>query len=40
MFILDNVDWGWAAVNVAVLVTLTLLGLRWSVTGLTKRLVS
>ena len=40
MFILDNVDWGWAAVNVAVLVALTLLGLRWSVTGLTKRLVS
>ncbi len=40
MFILDNVDWGWAAVNVAVLLALTLLGLRWSVSGLTKRLVS
>ena len=40
MFILDNVDWGWAAVNVAVLLALTGLGLRWSVTGLTKRLVS
>ncbi len=40
MFILDNVDWGWAAVNVAVLLALTLLGLRWSVNGLTKRLVS
>jgi len=40
MFILDQVDWGWAAANVAVLVVLTLLGLRWSVTGLTKRLVS
>jgi lipooligosaccharide transport system permease protein len=40
MFILDHVDWGWAAANVAVLVALTLLGLSWSVTGLTKRLVS
>jgi lipooligosaccharide transport system permease protein len=40
MFILDNVDWGWAVVNVAVLLALTGLGLRWSVTGLTKRLVS
>ena len=40
MFILDRVDWGWAAANVAVLVVLTLLGVRWSVTGLTKRLVS
>jgi lipooligosaccharide transport system permease protein len=40
MFILDNVDWGWAVVNVVVLLALTALGLRWSVTGLTKRLVS
>ena len=40
MFILDRVDWGWAAANVAVLVVLTLLGVRWSVAGLTKRLVS
>jgi lipooligosaccharide transport system permease protein len=39
MFVLDHVDWGWAAVNVAVLVGLTLLGVRLSVTGLTKRLV-
>jgi lipooligosaccharide transport system permease protein len=40
MFFLDQVDWGWAAINAAVLVTLTLLGLRWSMTGLTNRLVS
>ena len=40
MLFLDHVDWGWAAVNAAVLVALTLLGLRWSVAGLTKRLVS
>ena len=40
MFFLDQVDWGWAVVNVCVLVALTVLGLRWSITGLTKRLVS
>jgi lipooligosaccharide transport system permease protein len=40
MLFLDNVDWGWAVVNTAVLLALTLLGLRWSFTGLTKRLVS
>jgi lipooligosaccharide transport system permease protein len=40
MLVLDHVDWGWAAANVAVLVALTLLGLRLSVTGLTKRMVS
>jgi lipooligosaccharide transport system permease protein len=40
MFFLDNVDWGWAAVNATVLLVLTLLGVRWSITGLTKRLVS
>ena len=40
MFFLDNVDWGLAAVNAGVLLVLTLLGLRWSIAGLTKRLVS
>jgi lipooligosaccharide transport system permease protein len=40
MFCLDTVDWGWAAVNVTVLVALTLVGLRWSFTGLQKRMVS
>jgi lipooligosaccharide transport system permease protein len=40
MLFLDNVDWGWAAINAAVLLALTLLGLRWSIIGLTKRLVS
>ncbi len=40
MFFLDNVDWGLAAVNAGVLLVLTLLGLRWSIKGLTKRLVS
>ena len=39
MFFLDQVDWGWAAVNAGVLLALTVLGVRWSVTGLTKRLV-
>jgi lipooligosaccharide transport system permease protein len=40
MLFLDNVDWGWATVNFTVLVVMTLLGLRWSIRGLTKRLVS
>ena len=40
MFFLDNVDWGWAAVNAGVLLALTVLGVRWSIAGLTKRLVS
>jgi hypothetical protein len=40
MLVLDLVDWRWAVANAAVLVALTLVGLRWSVTGLTKRLVS
>jgi lipooligosaccharide transport system permease protein len=40
MFALDNVTWWVAAVNVAVLVVLTLVGWRWAVTGLEKRLVS
>ena len=39
MLILDHVDWSWAAVNVAVLVGLTALGLRLSITGLQKRMV-
>jgi lipooligosaccharide transport system permease protein len=40
MFCLGTVDWPLAAVNALVLVTLTLLGIRWSVTGLRRRLVS
>ena len=39
MFCIDNVDWPLAAVNVAVLVALTVVGWFWSVSGLTKRLV-
>ena len=40
MFCVDNVDWPMAALNVAVLVALLVVGWYWSVTGLTKRLVS
>jgi lipooligosaccharide transport system permease protein len=40
MFALDHVTWWIAAVNAAVLVGLTLVGWRWAVTGLEKRLVS
>jgi lipooligosaccharide transport system permease protein len=40
MFCLDHVDWLVAAVNVAVLVALCVFGWFWSVSGLTKRLVS
>ena len=40
MFCLDTVDWSTAALNVGVLVALTALGWWWSVTGLTKRMVS
>ncbi len=40
MCCLDNVDWSLAAINVAVLLALTAFGWWWSVTGLTKRLVS
>jgi lipooligosaccharide transport system permease protein len=40
MFALDNVTWWVAAVNVAYLVVLSLVGWRWAVTGLEKRLVS
>ena len=40
MFCVDNVDWSVAAINVAYLVVLALFGWRWSVSGLTKRLVT
>ena len=40
MLFLDQVDWGWAAVNLSVLLALTLLGVRWSIQGLTRRMVS
>lgn len=40
MFSLDTVDWPLAAVNVLVLVALTAVGWRLSVTGLAKRLES
>lgn len=39
MFMLGQVDWGWAAVNAGVLLVLTALGVRWSVLGLTRRMV-
>ncbi len=40
MFSLDHVDWSTAAINLGVLVTICVVGWRWSVTGLTKRLSS
>lgn len=40
MFSLDTVDWSTAAINVVALAVLAAIGWRWSVTGLTKRLVS
>ncbi|CUR55729.1 ABC-type multidrug transport system, permease component [metagenome] len=40
MLCLDNVDWSLAALNVSVLLALSAFGWWWSVTGLTKRLVS
>jgi lipooligosaccharide transport system permease protein len=40
MFCIDHVDWSLAAVNAAVLGSLVVLGWFWSVSGLTKRLVS
>lgn len=40
MLCLDQVDWSVAAVNVAVLVALTVAGWFWAVAGLRKRLVS
>ena len=38
MFCLDTVDWSLAAINAGVLVVLCVLGWRWAVTGLDKRL--
>lgn len=40
MFSLDVIDWSTAAVNLAVLATLTTVGWFWSVSGLEKRLTS
>ncbi len=40
MFALDHITWWVAGVNVAVLVVLTVVGWRWAVSGLEKRLVS
>ncbi len=40
MFTLNQVDWGWAAVNITVLVVLLVLGWFWSVSGLARRLMS
>ncbi|MEJ7832550.1 MAG: ABC transporter permease, partial [Nocardioides sp.] len=40
MFAIDNIDWRVAAVNAAVLLALTAFGWWWSVTGVTKRLVT
>jgi lipooligosaccharide transport system permease protein len=40
MFALDHVTWWLAAVNVAVLVVLTVAGWFWAVSGLEKRLVA
>lgn len=40
MFAVDHVDWAMAAVNVAVLVVLLVVGWFWTVSGLTKRLVT
>ncbi len=40
MFSLDHVDWSLAAINVAVLVLVLLLGARWAVTGLERRMAS
>ena len=39
MFCIDVIDWSTAAINVAVLLAITVFGWWWSVTGLTKRLV-
>ena len=40
MFALDHVTWWVAGVNVGVLVVLLVLGWRWSVSGLTERMLS
>ena len=39
MFCLDEIDWGVAAINVTYLVVFTVLGVRWSISGLGRRLV-
>jgi lipooligosaccharide transport system permease protein len=36
----EGVDWSMAALNVSYLLVLLLLGWRWSVTGLAKRLIT
>ena len=40
MFALDQVTWWLAGVNAAVLLVLMVLGWRWSVSGLTKRMLA
>ena len=40
MFAIDHIDWSVAAINVAVLVAITAFGWWWSVTGITKRLIT
>ncbi|MEQ6899480.1 ABC transporter permease [Nocardioides sp. YIM 152588] len=40
MFALDNVTWWVAAVNAGVLLVLAAIGWRWSVSGLTKRMIT
>ena len=40
MFCVDAVDWGLALVNVAVLVALVVIGWFWTVSGLTRRLIT
>ncbi|UMG92685.1 ABC transporter permease [Nocardioides sp. TF02-7] len=40
MLALDNVTWWVAGVNVAVLAALAVLGWRWSVSGLAKRMIT
>ena len=40
MFCLDTVDWSTAAVNVAVLAALLVLGWSWAVRGLQRRLIA
>lgn len=39
MFCIDAIDWSTAVINVTVLLAATAFGWRWSVSGLTKRLV-
>ena len=40
MLFLDQVDWDVAAINASVLLVLTVLGVRWSIQGLQRRMVS